>query len=185
MHDRGLRNTCLTKIADIEANLLPLTHRRKIGLADYINKRVNAPKSHRTGEFIRKWKPKPRLKRLTPIFKSCHFAIKNCYYSKDRLLKNIAAEINKLKKNTKISLQWIPSHVGVPGNEEADRLAKEGAAGHPDATLQLNRRESTQLARWKSGHLRPLVYKEGIKSFPMCTRCKTEEATPKYILNCI
>ncbi|UYV74563.1 transposition [Cordylochernes scorpioides] len=49
-------------------------------------------------------------------------------------------------------------------------------------TLQLNRRKSTQLARWKSGHLRPLVYKEGTKSFPMCTRCKTEEATPQ---NCI
>ncbi|UYV63535.1 hypothetical protein LAZ67_2004564 [Cordylochernes scorpioides] len=355
----GLRNTCPTKIAEIEANLLPLTHRRKIGLADYIYKRVKAPKSHRTGEFIRKWKPKTRLKRLSPmhlayrellpnrtrnrnaqnqyapykerpeisynldleqecskradhpgllrslameriekadketiqiytdgslvengssgsgvlilkdsmeikrriknpknlsVFRSeltailqalklveknetnniiiytdskvAIFAIKNCYYSQDRLLKNIAAEINKLNKNTKIGLQWIPSHVGVPGNEEADRLAKEGAAGHPDGvnsetylsardhinklklqlirnhrdsfhhswyqvenpkkqTLQLNRRESTQLARWKSGHLRPLVYKERAKSFPMCTRCKTEEATPQHLLNCI
>ncbi|UYV72708.1 hypothetical protein LAZ67_10000380 [Cordylochernes scorpioides] len=321
----GLRNTCPTKIAEIEANLLPLTHRRKIGLADYIYKRVNAPKSHRTGEFIRKWKPKTRLKRLSPMHlayrellpnstrnrnaqnqyapykerpvisynldlgqecskradhpgllrslameriekadketiqiytdgslvengstgsgvlilkdsmeikrriknpknlsvfrseltailqalklveknetkniiiytdsKAAIFAIKNCCYSQDRLLKNIAEEINKLNKNTKISLQWIPSHVGVPGNEEADRLAKEEVAGHPDAvenpkkqTLQLNRRESTQLTRWKSGHLRPLVYKEGAKSFPMCTRCKTEEATPQHLLNCI
>ncbi|UYV65268.1 hypothetical protein LAZ67_3003760 [Cordylochernes scorpioides] len=289
----GLRNTCPIKIAEIEANLLPLTHRRKIGLADYIYKRVNAPKSHRTGEFIRKWKPKTRLKRLSPMHlayrellpnstrnrnaqnqyapykerpeisynldleqecskradhpgllrslameriekadketiqiytdgslvengssgsgvlilkdnsKAAIFAIKNCYYSQDRLLKNIVAEIHKLNKNTKISLQWIPSHVGVPGNEEADRLAKEGAAGHPDAVnsardhinklkLQLirNHRDSFhhswyQLARWKSGHLCPLVYKEGAKSFPMCTRCKTEEATPQHLLNCI
>ncbi|UYV73272.1 K02A2.6-like [Cordylochernes scorpioides] len=36
-----------------------------------------------------------------------------------------------------------------------------------------------------AGHLRPLVYKEEAKSFPMCTRCKTEEATPQHILNCI
>ena len=27
----------------------------------------------------------------------------------------------------KVVLQWVPSHCGIPGNEEADRLAKKGA----------------------------------------------------------
>lgn len=36
--------------------------------------------------------------------------------------------LQKLKVN--IILQWIPSHVGIPGNEVADNLAKKGTSLH-------------------------------------------------------
>ena len=36
-------------------------------------------------------------------------------------------ETNKQEKRTNLILQWIPSHCGVPGNEEADRLSKKGS----------------------------------------------------------
>ncbi|GFR84298.1 ribonuclease H1 [Elysia marginata] len=38
-----------------------------------------------------------------------------------------------LKQN--MEFQWIPSHCGIPGNERADRLAKEGSK--QDQTTEL------------------------------------------------
>ncbi|UYV64194.1 hypothetical protein LAZ67_2007018 [Cordylochernes scorpioides] len=55
--------------------------------------------------------------------------------------------------------QWLPAHVGIPGNELADSLAKSGALGLPEAresTTQLDERDllrtiKTQcLQEWKS-----------------------------------
>jgi hypothetical protein len=39
--------------------------------------------------------------------------------------------LEKLSKFNKVTLMWIPGHQGIPGNEEADRLAKEGATEIP------------------------------------------------------
>lgn len=33
------------------------------------------------------------------------------------------------------TIQWIPSHVGIPGNEKADRLARSGTEGNNQQTI--------------------------------------------------
>ena len=42
----------------------------------------------------------------------------------DQIFSNIRQELSLIKNKTSVTLQWIPSHCGVGGNEDADRLSK-------------------------------------------------------------
>ena len=65
----------------------------------------------------------------TVILTDCRSLLQSIQGSKDRskLIEDTRRELTTLNSKTNLILQWIPSHCGVHGNEEADRLSKEGS----------------------------------------------------------
>ena len=101
--------------------------------------------------------------------------------------------LKSLAETYRVAIQWIPAHCGIPGNEAADRLAKEGAKGvqieqdmsyHEKRTIiksnfrkspkaddyhTLTREEQVILIRLRTGHNR--------LNYHMCKKLKLAPST--------
>ena len=63
----GLRNSCPNDIVLYEADLQPLSFRRKPNLVKYYNKLLSFGTGNRTSAFLRSWRNNQRLKKNSPF----------------------------------------------------------------------------------------------------------------------
>ncbi|GBM90041.1 hypothetical protein AVEN_50663-1 [Araneus ventricosus] len=73
-----------------------------------------------------------RYSEYRTIFASIQ-CLRNWPEIREKTGEEVISKIGTLSQKSRVCFQWIPSHVGVFGNEEADVLAKEGSA-LPSAT---------------------------------------------------
>jgi ribonuclease HI len=59
--------------------------------------------------------------------------------------------LQKLSKSNNVTLMWIPGHQGIPGNEEADRLAKEGVVEVPPDQFAAIPFSTSSRSNWNIG----------------------------------
>jgi ribonuclease HI len=90
---------------------------------------------------------KDRLPGHTVILTDCRSLLQSLqHWRSESILQHISQELQTLSSKTSVVLQWIPSHCGVAGNEEADRLSKAGSK-MPQAEHQLSYAEAKTILR--------------------------------------
>ncbi|UYV74206.1 hypothetical protein LAZ67_11002421 [Cordylochernes scorpioides] len=143
------------------------------------------------------------------------YTLQSCFSSQEPLLKSIAKSVNRLPANSSVTVQWLPAHtlakagaLGLPEARESTTQLDERdllrtiktqclqewksdaahdwyRAGGTSTGSVLPREQQSLISRLKSGHLRTMTFQNGCKVFPLCTKCNSQPATPRHIIDCI
>ena len=103
----------------------------------------------------------PRTSTRVVFLTDCKSAIQALQSPKDKLERDTAQLLSTLSQRMTVTLQWIPAHCGLTGNEEADSLAKS-ASKKPQPTPAVSYKEAKALVKhkfpvttWKETHSSP------------------------------
>ena len=123
-------------------------------------------------------------------------------------LPQLSKEMAKVGETRRVTLQWIPAHCGIPGNERADELAKQGAhEDQPDNSVSyaeerslikalynpwkerddyclLSRAQQVILIRLRTGHNRLNAHMSRKLKLALTSTCPcgTEDQTTEHVL---
>ncbi len=94
---------------------------------------------------------------------------------RSRLVRNCVETLNEAARDIDFTIHWVKAHVGNPGNEDADKLAKEGAKNPahiaPDRlplpkTEIRNRYKKQMVAAWNERYKRDPRFRQTKMWFP-------------------
>ena len=72
----------------------------------------------------------------------------------EKRTRQLRESFENLASTSTVTLQWIPAHCGIKGNENADRLAKEGGKQEqPETSMSLKESKMHIKHRWSSRFL--------------------------------
>lgn len=86
---------------------------------------------------------RPRKAAIASDSSSALISIKTCQSKsrQDMVIEIIQIANNLIQSGTEITLIWVPAHIGVIGNELADKCAKK-AAGNSNVAIEVNYSEA-------------------------------------------
>ena len=115
----------------------------------------------------------------------------------DQMIQGLHSSITKLTAHFSVSLQWVPAHVGLTGNETTDRLAKIGSQApqtqnpvicrEEKALLRSryngDRAQQTTIFRLRTGHCGLSAHLERMDiSDTSLSECTQADQTPAHVL---
>ncbi|GFT85143.1 putative RNA-directed DNA polymerase from transposon BS [Trichonephila clavipes] len=187
----GMRHSCPTDLVLFEADIMPLDLRRKLLLSK--------------SELIAIDEALRIIKTMTSPYeiwilcdsRSAIQHLSDWTNVGDKTSVSILKNLKELSQQHEIYFQWIPSHIGLFGNDTADLLAKEELWKTPPThpwynrqapggalSIKADRVVQTTISRLASGHIRGLSFNLGQKIYENCTKCNLVQATPDHLLFC-